>query len=221
MSEPSPQARLASFVFGSPVLYRIKRFVIETLIWRVVLSGLFRLEPHAMPDLAPVYGGRRVLLAACGPGTALTGPPLADTATVFAFDLSWKFVAACTRSRPRWRVYAGDVLHLPHRGQSFDVAVAYSVLHHIADDARVILAELARVSTERIVVVEGVVPPSGWLRHALLLWYRLVDGGYRYYTRDQLLATIRNLGLQVESEGLHGPIQHMWLGVIRARAATP
>jgi len=222
MSAPAAAAskRLARFIFDRPALYRLKRFFVEVVIWRVVLSGLCRLRPHPFPDLSCQYEGRHVLVAACGPGTLLTGPPISEKARVCAFDLSPHFVSACAQRRPDWRVYAGDVLHIPHRDRSFDVTVLYSVLHHVSADAGVVLAELARVTASRIVVVEGVVPPVGWLRNALLAWYRVVDGGYRYYTRDQLLAAIQRLGLQVESEGLYGPIQHMWLGVLRRNGAA-
>jgi SAM-dependent methyltransferase len=207
-------------LFGAPALYRAKRFLIEVLLWRWILAGVFRLPANPLPNLASVFAGRRVLLAACGPGDVLTGPPITGAATVVAFDLSKAFVAACARCRPDWKVYAGDLLRIPHRDGSFDVAVLYSTLHHIPADAASVLRELGRVTAGCVVLVEGVVPASGLLRSALLLWYRLVDGGCHYYTRAELDESFARLGLPVESDGLYGPIRHMRLAVLRTRGAA-
>jgi len=77
--------------------------------------------------------------------------------------------------------------------------------------AEEVLAELARVTRGRIVLLEGLVPERGITRFLLLLWYRLVDGGHHYYTEGELLERIERLGLRVESSARYSPIRHMWL----------
>jgi SAM-dependent methyltransferase len=150
-----------------------------------------------------------VLVAACGPGDA--GPPVAGAERVAAFDVSRRFARACRLRHPGWHVTRADLLRIPHADRAFDVSVLYSTLHHFPPGARAALAELARVTRGRIVILEGVVPERGWLRAALLLWYRLVDGGHHYYTTDELLGAIRGLGLHVASSRRCGPIGHLWL----------
>lgn len=212
---------LERLLFGRPTLYRLKRFLIEVVIWRVILAGVCRMKPNAMPDLTALFAGRRVLLAACGPGDVMTGPAIDSAAQVAAFDLSPEFAASCAGRRPAWKVYCGDLFHLPHRPAQFDVSVLYSTLHHLPTDAAAALAELARITTGRIVIVEGVVPHAGLLRTALLLWYRLVDGGHHYYTLEELQGVFDRLGLIVESQGLYSPIKHMLLAVLDSGGHTP
>ena len=211
---PAADPRPAHVPFGRPALYRLKQFVIEVVIWRVVLSGLFRLHPRPMPSLRETFVGRRVLVAACGPGHVFTGPPVEGADEVVAFDLSPHFAAACAQHQPQWHVYVGDVLRIPHPDKHFDVSVLYSALHHIPADAALVLAELARVTRDHVVLVEGIVPPTGLLRRALLLWYRFVDGGHHYYTREELDGCFQQLGLRPESAQLYSPLRHMLLAVL-------
>jgi ubiquinone/menaquinone biosynthesis C-methylase UbiE len=143
-----------------------------------------------------------------------TGPPLDTAAAVVAFDVSEEFVAACRRQRPTWEVFQGNVLAIARPDRSCDVAAIYSSLHHIPAEAERVLAELARVARERIVILEGVLPERGLLRAALRVWYRAFDGGVRYYTRRELLAAAQRLGLTVERVSAHGPIGHMLLVVL-------
>ena len=201
-------------LFDRPLLYRIKRFVIERVIWDFVLSGIFRMDPRPIPERVPDLGGKRVLLAASGPGDATTGPAIDAAAEITAFDLSPHFARACAANHPDWRVYCGNLLSLPHEDDAFDVAVLYSSLHHVPVAAERVLLELSRVSAERVVIVEGVVPERGFLRTALLVWYRLVDGGHHYYSQRELHAAAESIGWRVAREDLHGPIRHMWFATL-------
>lgn len=210
-SLPHRPALAERILFGSPRLYRVKRFLIEEVIWGWLLCGVLRMERRALPDLSERFRARRVLVAACGVGSRATGPPIEGAARVVAFDVSPVFARACARARPDWSVYCGDVTRLPHADGEFEVSVLYSALHHVPVDASRVLAELARVTTGRIVLLEGVLPEDGFLRHALLAWYRLVDGGFRYYTKRELLDRAVGSGLRLEAGVDAGPIGHMWL----------
>jgi len=201
-------------LFNRPSLYRLKRFLIEEVIWRRILGDLFGLDLRPLPRLDGTFEGREVLIAACGLGRVSTGPPVEGASRVTAFDLSPRFAAECARNRGDWNVYCGDLARIGHRSNSFDVSVLYSTLHHVAASAEQVLTELARVTRGEIVILEGVVPAKGILRWLLLAWYRLVDGGHHYYTQEELRAAIDRLGLRVASSELHGPIRHMWLASI-------
>ena len=215
MTRPkSSQGFMERGLFTRPFLYRLKRFVIEQVIWRWILSGIFRLSPKPMPDVSEVVRGKRVLLAACGPGNVSTGPPVDAAQQVVAFDIAPEFVEACQRNRPEWKLCCGDVVQIPFGDRTFDVGVMYSALHHIPAEAARVLAELNRVTAGRILLVEGLVPERGLLRRALLIWYAIVDGGIHYYTRAELTDTFEHLGLKVETTGQYGPIRHMMLTVL-------
>jgi SAM-dependent methyltransferase len=214
------KAWIERVLFGHPQLYRLKRFLIEDVIWGFLLGGLLRLEPHPLPDLSERFAGRRVLVAACGPGDESTGPSVEAAAGVTAFDLSQNFARDRATRDADWQVYRGDVLRLPHRDDEFDVSVIYSSLHHIPAPAGDVLGELARVSRGSVVLLEGVVPPRGLLRRALLLWYRLVDGGHRYYTLEELRQVAASLGLEIAASWRCSPIRHMWLAELTCPQAA-
>jgi ubiquinone/menaquinone biosynthesis C-methylase UbiE len=140
-----PWALAEKVVFENPLFYRAKCFVIETVIWKWILSGAFGLEPNEMPDVSDILRGKRILIAACGPGDVSTGPSVDAAGEVVAFDVSPQFVEACRKNRPNWEVFVGDIANIPFPDGSFDVAVIYSSLHHIPIHAETVLAELSRV----------------------------------------------------------------------------
>lgn len=215
--DKAPGAFVERTLFRNPRLYQIKRFLIEDVIWGFVLSRVFRLDAHPLPDLGEKYAGRQVLVGACGPGDDITGPPIVGAASVVAFDLSPGFAQVCARRRPEWSVFCGDLLAIPHPDDAFEMSVLYSSLHHVPADAELVLAEIARVTRGRIILLEGLVPERGVARSLLLLWYRLVDGGHHYYTEGELLERVERLGLNIVSSERYSPIRHMWLAELAPR----
>jgi ubiquinone/menaquinone biosynthesis C-methylase UbiE len=201
-------------LFRHPAIYRIKYCVIETVIWRWLFSGLLRVDLRPLTETDGLFCGLRIFLAACGPGDVSTGPSIDSAAEIFACDISPEFALACRNNQPRWQVGVADVVRLPYADGAFDVSAVYSSLHHIPAHADQVLAELARVTRSRIVILEGVVPRKGLLRRLLLLWYRIVDGGFHYYTREEILSIAGKLGMHVERATLHGPIRHMLFCVL-------
>ena len=214
---PPNDALMERLLFNNPIMYRFKYFMIQTVIWKWILSGVLRMKPSPMPDLSDLYQGKRILVGACGPGDVSTGPALDAAGNVTAFDISQEFVDTCKINRPSWTVFCDDILKISQSNDSFDIVVIYSALHHIPANAEKVLAELARVSRDRIVIVEGLIPKRGVLRLALLCWYRVVDGGVHYYTREELTAIFDKLGLDVERTTAHSPIKHMVLFVLRKK----
>jgi SAM-dependent methyltransferase len=202
-------------LFANPALYKLKCLLIETVIWKWLLCGVFRLKPRPLTDTEQLFRGQRVLMAACGPGDVSTGPSVDSASQVLAFDVSPTFVETCKKNRPTWNVCVADVLKLPFADGEFDTSAIYSSLHHIPTSAELVLAELARVTRSRVIFLEGVVPEKGLLRHMLLLWYAIVDGGVHYYTREEVLDIAARLDLEVERITEHGPIGHMIFCVLR------
>ncbi|HEU5160575.1 MAG TPA: methyltransferase domain-containing protein [Streptosporangiaceae bacterium] len=112
------------------------------------------------------------------------------------------------------RVVRGDALRLPFPAGSFDKVIAAEVLEHIPDDMSA-MAELLRVLRPggRLAVTV----PS-WLPEricwALSEDYHTAPGGHvRIYTRAELEAKLKSLGLDVDghhhAHGLHSP--YWWI----------
>lgn len=213
----SKQSVVEKLLFEHPLLYRLKRFIIEDIIWQVILCGIFRLKRNPLSDVSSKFSGRSVLVAACGPGDVTTGPRIVGAAQVTAFDLSRRFVESCAKKRKEWNVYCGDLCNIAHPDNTFDISVIYQSLHHIPVDAKNIFGELTRVTSDQIIVVESMVPSKGILRPLLLLWFKITDGGCHYYTLEELEKAVKHLGLRVKSSNLCSPIKHVWLGVIDCR----
>jgi SAM-dependent methyltransferase len=108
----------------------------------------------------------------------------------------------------------GDALQLPFVDAEFDRVVAAEVLEHIPDDQAAI-AELARVlrpgGTMAVTVPRWLPEKVCW---ALSDAYHEVEGGHvRIYTRDELVAKLRDAGLEYLGKdhvhGLHAP--YWWI----------
>ena len=209
------------FLFSLPRMYAFKRWFIEVFIWRYIMSGMLRMKLNPMPSIDGCFAGKRVLLGACGPGDATTGPSIDAASQILSFDISANFAQRCLANRPGWFVFQADALHIPLPDGASDVTVLYSALHHIPTPAQHVLAELQRVSNGCLVIVEGVVPASGILRRALLLWYKIVDGGANYYTRQELTGVFDSMGLHPEYVDFHGPLRHMMLAVLHKASPAP
>jgi SAM-dependent methyltransferase len=108
----------------------------------------------------------------------------------------------------------GDALQLPFVDAEFDRVVAAEVLEHIPDDQAAI-AELARVlrpgGTMAVTVPRWLPEKVCW---ALSDAYHEVEGGHvRIYTGDELVAKLRDAGLEYLGKdhvhGLHAP--YWWI----------
>jgi len=92
-------------LFGHPVLYKLKRFIIEDLIWNLILCRIFRIKTNPVPDISAIFADRRVLVAACGPCDSTVGPPIVGASQVTAFDFSHTFATRCAMKKKDWNVY--------------------------------------------------------------------------------------------------------------------
>jgi SAM-dependent methyltransferase len=108
----------------------------------------------------------------------------------------------------------GDALQLPFVDAEFDRVVAAEVLEHVPDDQAAI-AELARVlrpgGTMAVTVPRWLPEKVCW---ALSDAYHEVEGGHvRIYTGDELVAKLRDAGLEYLGKdhvhGLHAP--YWWI----------
>lgn len=112
--------------------------------------------------------GDSVLDVCCGTGdfaSVVDGPYL-------GVDLNERFVGLAKEryagdSRKRFEVM--DATRMRLDAGSFDRAMIVNAMHHFDDDLnRGILAELSRVVRERIVIVDAIPDPEGWLRRLVI-----------------------------------------------------
>jgi SAM-dependent methyltransferase/uncharacterized protein YbaR (Trm112 family) len=113
------------------------------------------------------YAGRTVLDAGCGHGRYLRA--FAELgATAVGVDLGeGPRLAGVPMDDPRIHVVQGDVLGLPFRDGTFDLAFCDGVLHHTPDPRRGFL-ELARVVKPGGAVYAWLYPREGPLREAVM-----------------------------------------------------
>ena len=62
------------------------------------------------------------------------------------------------RAGKRCKIYAGD--GLPYADKTFDLVMAESTLHHAAQNASRVLADMARIARDVVVVAEDILEPS-------------------------------------------------------------
>lgn len=122
---------------------------------------------------APWYRGKDVLDAGCGHGRYLQA--FADLgATAVGVDVGeGPLLARVPLDDPRIHVVQGDVLRLPFRDASFDLAFCDGVLHHTPDPERG-FRELARVVRPGGAIYVWLYPREGALREALFGGARVV-----------------------------------------------
>lgn len=112
--------------------------------------------------------GDSVLDVCCGTGDfadLVSGPYL-------GIDLNERFVR---RARERYRGSSAkrfevmDATRMTLQAGSYDRAMIVNAMHHFDDDLnRGILAELSRVTRGRIVIVDAIPDPEGWLRRLVI-----------------------------------------------------
>ena len=133
---------------------------------------------------------QRILDAGCGPGG--NGAWLAAYGSVVGVDLSPDALAFVRERRPGTRPVRGSLTALPLGNDSFDLAIAVTVLYAVDDDAAAV-HELARVLRPggAVVLVE---PAFESMRRG----HDDVVHGKRRYRRPRLRALAEGAGLRVE-----------------------
>ena len=150
------------------------------------------------------YSGRRALvgrlMASVTPGTALDVGCGSAGNTAVLRDLGWRVTgleyspAAAVLARSRGLpIVRGDARRLPFPDQSFDLVMSTDMWEHIDEDDQV-AAEAARVLRPGGRLLVAV--PAGmdlWSGHDVAL------GHVRRYERDDLVALVESVGLEVVS----------------------
>lgn len=131
----------------------------------------------------------RIFDAGCGTGGML--PMLAERGEVVGIEVEPTAVEHCHRTHPTADVRRGDVPGDVPRDGSFDLACAFDVIEHLADDVAALGALRDAVRPGGHVVVT--VPALPWL------WsdHDVVNGHHRRYTDRMLTAAVAAAGLDL------------------------
>ena len=142
-------------------------------------------------DLSPLAETARARLEV-GPGLR---PRLPVAGTHFV-DVSGPALARLREGGGR--ALLGDVTTLPFRDGAFDLVCAFDIVEHVEDDRRV-FAELSRVARRGATVVFSVP-----LHQARWTAFDALVGHVRRYEPDDLLALLREHGLELERTAVFG-----------------
>jgi ubiquinone/menaquinone biosynthesis C-methylase UbiE len=157
-------------VLDCPALFSAFRFLLVGRQGRT--HDLLRRHLDAQKD-------DRVLDVCCGIGEFARDVG----ATYVGIDLNPRFVAAAARAAggPGKDFRVMDALRMDFPDKSFDRAMFINGLHHFSDEqARMVLAEIRRVTRSRVVIIDADGTPRGVVRRALLAadrgeWMRTPD----------------------------------------------
>lgn len=154
--------------------YELQTHQVEDRHWWY--SGRRRVIERVLDGLA-LAPEARILDAGCGSGRNMI--ELARRGTVTGVELSETSVELA-RARGVGEVVAGSVLEMPFSDDSFDLAVSFDVIEHLADDLAA-LRELRRtVAPGGALVIT--VPAYQWLWSS----HDVINHHHRRYTRGSL-----------------------------------
>jgi len=115
--------------------------------------------------------------------------------------------AAGPAQRARW--VQMDARRLAFRNRSFAHVTCAMALHEMADEEREqVLRELQRVASDRVLIADYRVPPSGWSRplfHLMRVFEYLESDDFESYRVDDLRARLEKAGFGVEETWDTGP----------------
>lgn len=135
-------------------------------------------------------------------GVDYSGDFLKQAANKFRFD-NVDFVQA-------------EAQQLPFNDKSFDTVIAAFTIHHIDIDPILVVDELFRVARKNVIIFDHIKRDAGALRTLQTLYWRFVDGGYRYQTKQEWTQSLRGRNpeatLRTGAIGRHVLKMHFLIG---------
>jgi 2-polyprenyl-3-methyl-5-hydroxy-6-metoxy-1,4-benzoquinol methylase len=141
MSEPSAASG------QPPDTANYAKFQTRNLLARFLFDRFYRVLGRMVTESLP----ESVLDAGCGEGETLERLQGTLPREVQGFDNNPACVAFASARLPAYRFRTGDVCHIDHEDDRFDLVLCLEVLEHLADPARA-MRELVRVSRRHIII---------------------------------------------------------------------
>jgi SAM-dependent methyltransferase len=167
-------------ILARPLAYRAFGAVIGAARARTIL-----VREHVRPT-----PGQRVLDIGCGPGELV---PFLQGLEYVGLDQSAEYIAAARQHYPEARFVCERIGDHVVRGETFDLALAIGVLHHLDDDDALTLLRVARASLRRggrLVTLDGCHVPG---QHRVSRWLLSHDRGRHVRARDEYARLMRQV----------------------------
>lgn len=158
-------------------------------LFRAGLEGMFRFYSRRIALLRQLgfQGTESVLDIGCGTGqhSEIT------TGRYLGVDLDARYIEFAKKRHPGKEFLCMDVSQLQLDGEPFDVALMVDIIHHLSDEqARKLLADLARLTAKRVYFFEPVTQSPGNLVGRMVV---AGDRGSYIRPREKLLELIRGV----------------------------
>ena len=180
--------------------------------------GFRKLWESLAERMAPEAGARCLDVCTGTGGVALAlasrGSPVIglDLAAGMLERARRKARAAGLAEHARW--VRMDARRLAFRNRTFAYVTCAMALHEMAEEEREqVLRELRRVASDRVLIADYRVPPSGWSRplfHLMRVFEYLESDDFESYRADDLQARLEKAGFDVEKTWDEGPYR-IWL----------
>jgi SAM-dependent methyltransferase len=156
----------------------------------------------------PASGGPLALDLGCGPGSVTAY--LADNdAWPVGIDLSRGMLAQARTRSPGLALVQADLRSLPVTSRRAGLVVAYFALQHLPrPDVPAVLTEIHRSLVPEGVFLLATHLGSGDVFLDVFLGHHIRTVGGALYSREELLALLRDSGFEVDLERHRGPLPH-------------
>ena len=153
---------------------------------------LLRLNKTDDLPLADHLRHKDVLDVGCGP--FIYGYDATLPSSIVGLDLSPHFVRAISKHDTKNLYLLANATKIPFADKSFDLSFLRYVIHHIPGHTSELLAEVARVTREYLIIFDHVCSDVPWQRNIQMTYWKSFDSGHHYNTRgewDELLRPYR------------------------------
>jgi SAM-dependent methyltransferase len=152
------------------------------------INLLLKLNKTDDLELRDYLHQKAVLDVGCGPFYYGYDATLASS--IVGLDLSRQFVRAMNGRDPKNLYLVANAKKIPFAKKSFDVSFLRYVIHHIPGDTSQLLAEVARVTRQYLIIFDHVRSDVPWQRAIQTAYWKSFDSGHHYNTMgewDELL----------------------------------
>jgi ubiquinone/menaquinone biosynthesis C-methylase UbiE len=165
------------------------------------LQSILKSEDKAI-GLESEVRKKSVIDIGCGPNLDLNQNenPYKDADFYVGVDSSAPFIVSAFKRHgdDNHRFIRGSALELPFPDTTFQIATALFTLHHIPERPEIVISELVRVASEKVIIFDHIKARNLFKQFIQRSYWRIFDGGINYLTEEEWLNAFEQNGLTVE-----------------------